>query len=183
MTTPSVQGPRTDALARGSLDEGRVAFAARDVEAAHQAFERAHRRDTGDPAIMSWYGLTLVLVEKNWTLGLTLCEQALRTAGPEPELLLNQARAHLALNQRERAVRSILRGLELWPDDPRLVAARIALGTRSPPVLGFLSRRNPLNRVLGRIRYRWRQRRTPFHELSPVALGVPATAPGGEPGS
>jgi hypothetical protein len=122
---------------------------------------------------MSWYGVTLVLVERNSNLGVVLCDQALRATGPDPELLLNQARVHLALKQRERAVRSVLRGLELWPGDRRLAAARDALGTRRPAVIGFLSRNNPLNRVLGRLRYRWQRRKAPTYELSPVALGFP----------
>jgi tetratricopeptide (TPR) repeat protein len=166
-------GPETAGATSAPLEEGKAAFAARDVERAHHAFERAHRRDPRDPSAMSWYGLTLVLVERNSNLGVNLCDQALRVAGPEPELLLNLARVHLALNQRERSVRAIARGLELWPGDPRFVAAKHAIGTRRPPVVPFLSRNNPLNRLLGRLRYRWQQRKVPVHELSPLALGVP----------
>lgn len=172
-----METPETTAGIAGALDEGKAAFAARDAGAAHHAFERAHRRDPRDPRAMSWYGLTLVLVERNSNLGVTLCDQALRAAGPDPELLLNQARIHLALNQRERAVRAVLRGLELWPRDARFAAARDAIGIRRPPVLGFLSRKNPLNRVLGQIRHRWLGRRMPAYELSPLTLGVPLGAP------
>lgn len=176
MTTPSPQdGGAAGALA--AYEEGRTAFAARDLETAHRAFERAHRRDSRDPRFMSWYGLTLVLVEKNSLLGIELCDQALRAVGPDPELLLNLARVHLALNQRERAVRAILRGLEAFPDHPGLIAARDGIGIRRPPVISFLSRDNPLNRILGRLRHRWLQRKVPRYERSPVALGVPYAAP------
>jgi Flp pilus assembly protein TadD len=168
-----------DAAALAAYEEGRAAFAARDVAGAHQAFERAHHKDGRDPRFMSWYGVTLVLVEKNSSLGVELCDQAVRMAGPDPELLLNQARISLSLNQRERAVRAIVRGLELFPEDPRLVAARDGMGIRRPPVIPFLSRKNPLNRLLGRLRHRWKQRNAPPYERSPVALGVPfVTAPG-----
>ncbi len=167
----------TAGAAQRAFEEGRAAFAAGDASAAHHAFERAHRGDPRDPRAMSWYGLTLVLVERNTNLGITLCDQALRAAGPEPELLLNQARVHLALGQRERTVRAILRGLELWPDDPRFAAARDAAGIRRPPVLGFLSRANPLNRVLGRLRHRWQRRGAPAYEVSPISLGVPLEPP------
>jgi tetratricopeptide (TPR) repeat protein len=169
-----------DAVARAAHEEGLAAFEARDLDSAHVAFERAHRRDPRDPVHMSWYGLTLVLVEKNSNLGVSLLDQALRASGPSPELLLNLARAHLALNQRERAVRAIGRGLELWPDDVRLVAAKDALGWRARAVLPFLSRNNPLNRILGRLRHRWRGRNQPRYELSPVTLGLPGSAPGEE---
>jgi Flp pilus assembly protein TadD len=165
--------------AGAAFEEGRAAFLARDLTTAHAAFERAHRKDPRDPRFMSWYGVTLVLVEKNSNLGVLLCDQALRSAGADPDLLLNQARVHLALNQRERAVRSILRGLELWPGDERLQIARDALGMRRAPVLAFLSRNNPINRLLGRLRHRWAHRHTPVYEMSPVALGS-AAAPDAE---
>ena len=173
-----------DAVARAAWDEGVAAFGASDLAGAHAAFERAHRRTPRDAIYMSWYGVTLVLVEKNSNLGVSLIDQALRLAGPSPELLLNSARVHLALNQRERAVRAVARGLELWPEEPRLVAARAAMGARSAPVLSFLSRNNPLNRVLGRLRHRWAHRNGPAYELSPVTLGVvPPAASDGEPRS
>ncbi|HEY6001620.1 MAG TPA: tetratricopeptide repeat protein [Anaeromyxobacter sp.] len=172
-----------DPAALAAYEEGCAAFAARDLETAHQAFERAHHRDGRDPRFMSWYGVTLVLVERNSSLGIELCDQAIRQAGPEPELLLNQARIHLALKQRERAVRAIVRGLELFPGDARLVAARDAMGIRRPPVISFLSRKNPLNRLLGRLRHGWKERHTPPYERSPVALGVPFAPETGERGS
>lgn len=175
MTTATPQ----DGVGAGALaayEEGRAAFAARDLETAHRAFERAHRKDSRDPRFMSWYGVTLVLVERNSLLGIELCDQALRATGPDPELLLNLARVHLSLNQRERAVRAILRGLEAFPTDAGLIAARDGIGIRRPPVLPFLSRDNPLNRLLGRLRHRWTRRKAPRYERSPVALGVPFVA-------
>ena len=175
--------PTGDDAAQAAFDEGRARFGARDLTAAHVAFERAHRRDPRDPRYMSWYGVTLVLVERNSNLGVVLCDQALRVAGADPDLLLNLARVHLALNQRERAVRAVLRGLELWPQEPRLLAARDAIGTRREPVLAFLSRNNPLNQLLGRLRHRWAHRHTPVYEMSPLALGTPADPPPDEPRS
>ncbi len=122
---------------------------------------------------MSWYGVTLVLVERNSNLGVVYCDQALRAEGPTPELLLNQARVALALGQRERAVRAIVRGLESWPDDEGLRMAKEAMGWRRRPVIPFLPRSNPLNRWLGKLRYKWRRRRlgVPL-ELSPITLGI-----------
>jgi tetratricopeptide (TPR) repeat protein len=167
-------GPNApDESAREILDGGLAAFEARELETAHRAFERAHRRDPRDPRAMSWYGVTLVLVERNINLGISLCDQALR-GGANPELLLNQARVALALRQRERAVRAISRGLEQWPEHPALRAARDTMGTRRAPVLPFLARSNPLNRLLGRLRHRWERRHSPPYDLSPLALGTPA---------
>lgn len=158
-----------------ALDEGLAAFAARHLEVAHHAFERAHRLDPRHLRAMSWYGVTLALVERNLSLGASLCEKALRAGGLDAELLINQARVHLVLHQRERAVKLVTRGLEAWPGHPALLAALSALGTRRAPVLPFLDRGNPLNRLLGRLRHRWARRHTHPYELSPEALGAPAT--------
>lgn len=166
----------------GPLAEGLLAFAARDLTGAHLAFERAHRLRPREPRAMSWYGVTLVLVEKNITLGVSLCEAGLRPRPDNPELLLNLARVHLALRQRERAARALTRGLAACPDHPALLAAREALGTRRPPVIPFLSRDNLLNRVLGRLRHRWAHRHRPQRPLSPETLGLPIS-PGAPPRS
>lgn len=177
MTSPQPVGPSTDPEALAAFEEGQRAFQARELEAAHAAFARAYRKDGRDPRFMSWHGVTLVLVEKNSNLGVQLCDQALRAAGPEPELLLNLARVHLALRQRDRVAAVVARGLERWPQDPGLLAAQAALGSRRRPVLPFLAREHPWNRALGRLRHRlWGS--GPAYELSPVALGTP---PPGDP--
>lgn len=155
-----------------SFEQGLSRFRAGDAIAAHALFERAHRRAPADPRMMSWYGLTLVLVEKNSNLGVLYCDQALRLAGPEAELLLNQARAHLALGQRERAVRALQRGLAAVPDDPALKAAQASLGWRRRPVFPCLHRSNPLNRWLGRLRHKWSRVLHPAVPLSPMTLGL-----------
>jgi tetratricopeptide (TPR) repeat protein len=173
-------GSPGDPAALAALEEGQAAFLARNLDAAHAAFGRAFQRGGRDPRLLSWYGVTLVLVEKNSNLGVQLCDQALRAGGLDPELLLNLARVHLALHQRDRVVQVVARGLELWPDDPRLLAARAALGNRRDPVLPFLARGSPLNVLLGRLRHRWRARRGPVQELSPETLGVPPAPPPAE---
>ena len=141
--------------AQAAFEQGQAAFLRGDASGAHAAFERAHRREPRDPRYMSWYGLTLVLVEKNSNLGVLLCDQAIRGAGADPDLVLNQARVHLALNQRERTVRVLKRGLDLWPQHPGLQRARDCLGWRRRPVLPFLSRDNAVNRLLGQLRHRF----------------------------
>jgi hypothetical protein len=108
--------------------------------------------------VQSWYGLTLVLVEKNSNLGVVLVDEAVRNGRPERELSINQSRVAIALGQRMRAVRALERGLSYLPGDPELTAAREALGRRTPPVVPFLSRRSWVNRVLGKIRHGWSRR-------------------------
>lgn len=158
--------------ALATLEEGVARYRDGDAVQAHALFERAHRRAPADARAMSWYGLTLVLVQRNSNLGIVLCDQALRVAGADPELLLNQARAHLALGQRERAVRSIARGLAAFPDDPALKAAQESMGWRRRPVIPCLSRSNAINRWLGRLRHKWSQHIHPIAPTTPARLGL-----------
>ncbi len=166
-----------DALAL--FEEGLARYVAGDASGAHVLFERAHRRAPGDARIMSWYGLTLVLVERNSNLGVLYCDRALRTAGADPELCLNQARVHLSLGQRERAVKAVARGLAADPQNAALRLAQQSMGWRRKPVLPFLPRSNPLNRWLGKIRHKWSRAIHPVPSATPMTLGL--TPPGGEP--
>jgi Flp pilus assembly protein TadD len=156
--------------ARAALAHGIRLFEGDDVLGAHAQFGQAHRRLPADPRVLSWYGLTLVLVERNSNLGMALSDQAVRLAGPEPDLVLNQARAYLALGLRERAVRALRAGVALWPEDPSLRAATSALGRRQRPVVFFLSRAHPLNRILGKLRHRW-SRAASAGPVTPATLG------------
>ena len=175
-TTDEKGGGATPEAVPG-FEDGLARFRAGDAVGAHGLFERAHRRAPADPRVMSWYGVTLVLVERNSNLGVLYCDQALRLAGPEPELLLNQARAHLALGQRERAVKAIQRGLAAAPHDVRLKAAQDSMGWRRRPVFPCFGRSNPLNRWLGRLRHRWSRRLHPVPEPTPMTLGLAPEAP------
>jgi hypothetical protein len=131
---------------------------------------------------MSWYGVTLELVEKNVTLGSSLCEAALRPDPEDPELSLDLAGVHLALHRRERAARALTRGLAACPDHPGLLEARLTLGTRRSPVISFLPRGSAINRLLGGIRHRWITGKRPVHGPSPETLGLPGV-PGALPRS
>ncbi len=170
--SPGSAGSGTPPEVLALFEDGLARYVEGDASAAHARFERAHRRAPSDPRIMSWYGLTLVLVERNSNLGILYGDQALRLAGPDPEIYLNQARAHLALGQRERAVKAIIRGLAVDPHHEPLRAAQQAMGWRRKPVIGFLSRSNPINRWLGKIRHRWSKVMNPFPPASAATLGL-----------
>ncbi len=145
------EDPELEALLR----EGAAAHEQGRLEEAHGLFRRAHARRSSDFRCQAWYGLTLILVEKNSNLGVRLCEEGTRGAGAEAPLSwLNLARAFLALGYRERAVRALQKGLSLDSAHPGLLDEIEKLGVRRRPVLGFLSRSNPVNRLLGRLRSR-----------------------------
>ena len=164
--------------AAAALEEGLEHYRARDLAGAHAAFARAHRRAPSDPRSLSWYGLTLVLVERNSNLGSLYTDRALQIGGLEPELALNQARVALALGQRDRALRALERGLAVAPADTGLASARASLGRRRRPIIRFLPRASPVNRWLGNLRHRFWRRAPAAPDPEPARLGeLPPPAP------
>jgi tetratricopeptide (TPR) repeat protein len=147
--------PGLDAELERLLGEGVALHGQGQLEDAHGKFAQAHRRRVADPRCLAWYGLTLIQVERNNNLGVRYCEEAVRGVGADDAICwLNLARAFLALGYRDRAIRTLQRGLELAPDQPELRDEIDRLGIRRQPVIGFLHRSNPVNRMLGRLRHR-----------------------------
>lgn len=148
--------PERDEQLEKLLEEGHASFAAGSLDDAHGRFGQAHRRRPSDPRCQSWYGLTLILVEKNSNLGVRYCEEAVYRGGgaEDPDCWLNLGRAFLALGYRDRAVRAFEKGLEFNGDHEGLRLEMEKMGRRRKPVLAFLDRGNPLNRVLGRLRHK-----------------------------
>jgi len=101
----------------------------------------------------SYLGYGVALSRRQIAEGRRLCRHAVKVEFYQPETYLNLARTELLAGDRRAASDALERGLALDPDDRELVALGRKMGRRRPPVLGFLSRDNPLNRLLGRLRH------------------------------
>lgn len=114
-----------------------------------------NRRQANPPALCySYLGFGLARHRGRVEDGLRLCRFAVKTEFYQPESYLFLARAALLSDRhRKLAAEAVLQGLEIDPDHRDLLELQRKLGVRRPPVLGFFSRRNFLNRLLGRIRH------------------------------
>ncbi len=139
------------------LDDGKALFE-QDPKAAHQLFERAHLRNMNDARAMSFYGLTLTLVEGDRQRGIRFCEEAVRKGPVTTEALTNLARALVVTRNKEQAVKALKRAQDLRPDDPRVSSAFIELGLRRTPPIPFLPRSFFINRWIGRLTWKLRPR-------------------------
>lgn len=101
----------------------------------------------------SFLGFAIARFQKKVRDGIKLCEHAVRIQFYEPDNHLNLARVHLLARNRKGAVEAIGRGLKLDPHHAGLRGLRQEIGIRKRPVVRFLSRDNPLNRLLGRMRH------------------------------
>ncbi|HKQ97149.1 MAG TPA: tetratricopeptide repeat protein, partial [Candidatus Polarisedimenticolia bacterium] len=110
-------------------------------------------------AAMSYYGLCLAMASERRSEARDLCEAAVEAAPASAELYLNLSRVCVAQDDRAHAFRILVRGLRVDPKHPGLVEAMRRLGFRRRPVVTFLPRQHPINRLLGTLRSVFEERR------------------------
>ncbi|HYU31126.1 MAG TPA: hypothetical protein VEW48_03105 [Thermoanaerobaculia bacterium] len=113
-------------------------------------------RSSALPGIFySFLGYGIALRQRRVQEGLKLCQHSVKIQFYEPENYVNLARTCLLAGDRPAAVRAVIDGLKVDRQHPELLRIHLELGIRAEPILPFLSRSNPLNRLLGRIRHAW----------------------------
>ena len=131
---------------RGDWETG-LAFLGRVAEA---------ERSSALPGLFySYLGYGIALRQRRVQEGLKLCQHSVKVQFYEPDNYVNLARTCLLAGDRPAAVRAVLDGLKVDRQHPTLLQLHRELGIRAQPVLPFLSRSNPLNQLLGRIRHAW----------------------------
>lgn len=122
----------------------------------------------------SYLGYGIALRQKRVQEGLKLCQHSVKIQFYEPENYVNLARTYMLAKDRPGAVRAVLGGLKVIRHHPTLLQLHQELGIRAQPVLPFLSRSNPLNQFLGRLRHAW-QGDAPRSEAAEKAEGEEET--------
>lgn len=116
-----------------------------------------------DPFFLSHLGYLLATVEKRPKEGCTACEKAIgiiaRSASEDKEyfypiLYLNLGRACLAGRLKKEALDAFYAGLKYDARHKELLSSIRKLGQRRAPVVPFLDRSNPLNKLLGKLRHK-----------------------------
>lgn len=115
-------------------------------------FRAAHKHDPANARYRSYFGLCLGLTERRFDKALELCRSAAKEEFFNSLLYHNLARVHLAFGFKSEALRYLRRGLMIDPECPAITGELEQLGLRRRPLLGFLHRRHPINRWLGRLR-------------------------------
>ena len=116
--------------------------------------KRAAELEKNNPYYMSYLGVVLARSEHKWGEAEKLCDGAVRLKRNQAQLYLNLAEVYKTAGRQEEAIEALQAGLKYARRDVRLSIALNRLIPRRQPVLSFLSRRNPVNRGLGRIRHR-----------------------------
>ena len=119
-----------------------------------EAFEHLSIAFVDDPQtarFRSGYGVALAVVRGQYLPAVLLAREALREEFYNPELYLLLARIYVACEERGDAVRCLRQGIRVDRRNRALLHAYRELGIRRAPVLPFLARGNPANRLLGRL--------------------------------
>ena len=114
--------------------------------------ERCHSDLRGASLYLSYLGCATARIQGPTKEARSLCRHAVKVEFFQPENWANLAEVMLLSKKRKEAVEAVRQGLEIDPQNARLQELEATLGLRRPPVLGMLSRANPLNRILGRLR-------------------------------
>lgn len=133
---------------------GRTALDAGDLQQAVVHLQAAYRLDAATPLYRSYYGLALGLAERRLERAISLCRSAATDEFFNPVHFHNLARVHLACGFKADAIRYLRRGLMIDPGNLEIAAEMRRMGVRRRPPLGFLRRRNLINRLLGRLLHR-----------------------------
>jgi tetratricopeptide (TPR) repeat protein len=134
-----------DRCRRGGWKDGLPALA--------RIAEQEERSGALPALVYSYLGYGIALRQQRVQEGLKLCQHAVKLEFYQAESYLNLARTQLLAGQRRAAVRTVAQGLQIEPDHAQLLEVRREVGLRRSPVLPFLSRSNPLNLLLGRLRH------------------------------
>ena len=105
-----------------------------------------------DASGLSFFGLCVALVQKNYRAAIDLCKRAIDLEFYNGEHYANLARVYLSQGNRKKAVDTAEQGLKLVPEHETLLEVRKELGVRSRPAVPFLDRANPVNVSLGQAR-------------------------------
>lgn len=151
-----MNGMQRSEAVRAAMDRGRDAIEKGDPIAARAELEPLFREATGDPELMSLYGLSLSLAGPDVLRGVALCEEAIRKVRSDAtaEMYWCVARAYLTVRYRAQAVAALRSGAAVDPEHGGIHEMLTELGIRRPPVVPFLSRGNLFNKYLGMLRHR-----------------------------
>ncbi|HEX6179263.1 MAG TPA: tetratricopeptide repeat protein [Thermoanaerobaculia bacterium] len=106
-----------------------------------------------DASGLSFFGLCLALVRKQYKNAVDLCKRAIDLEFYNGDHYANLAKVYLAAGQRKKAVETADQGLKLAPENEDIIEVRKELGVRSRPAVPLLDRGHPINVTIGQARH------------------------------
>ena len=121
-----------------------------------------------NPLILSYYGYLQAIADLKHRTGIETCKRAIELAGEQglfgeeglyAVFYLNLGRVYLSARMKQDAIDSFRKGIKFNPHNSDLLNELRGLGAREKTPLAFLGRSNPINKYLGKILYKRRNKR------------------------
>ncbi|HEV2298588.1 MAG TPA: tetratricopeptide repeat protein [Candidatus Acidoferrales bacterium] len=145
-----------------SVDAGMVEFkeCLKRMRDGHPEDALSHaRRALGaapkNPFYLSYTGLLAAMADRRFGDAETLCREALNLKCNHAQLYLNLAEVYNQAGRTPDAIETLEKGMVSAGRDFRIRRALERIGVRRAPLLTFLHRNHPVNRMLGRLRHRF----------------------------
>ena len=103
-------------------------------------------------ASFSYYGVCTAMIRHKYADAIKYCNVSVKANFLEPEHRINLALVYLERDDRKNAVQNLEAGLRLQPSNKRIHRIFRDIGQRKAVMFTFLSRRNPINQWIGRLR-------------------------------
>lgn len=100
----------------------------------------------------SYYGLCVAMVRRKYADAVKYCNVSVKANFMDPEHRINLALVYLERDDRKNAVKNLEAGLRLQPSNKRINKIFREIGRRKALMFSFLSRTNPLNVWIGKLR-------------------------------
>ena len=136
-----------------ALEGGRRRVAMAMFEAAIE-LERRFGKGRPQARYLSYYGLCLGLEQNDLREAMRFCREAVTIEGYNADIRCNLSLVLMKAGRRKEAYINFVRGLHIEPGHQKILRAMRKMGLRRRPVVPFLGRTNPLNVMLGRMRFR-----------------------------
>ncbi|MFZ0211615.1 MAG: tetratricopeptide repeat protein [Candidatus Acidiferrales bacterium] len=115
-----------------------------------------------NPFYLSYTGLLAAMADRRFADAETLCREALNLKCNHAQLYLNLAEVYHQSGRMSDAIGILEKGMVSAGRDFRIRRALERIGVRRAPVLAFLHRNHPVNRMLGRLRHRFAGSARPY---------------------
>jgi tetratricopeptide (TPR) repeat protein len=157
-----------DTEVEGLFTKGLEALAEGNTLSALSYLEKAINIDNS-PIISSYYALCIAKARGQVSKAISLCEEAIKREPQNSQLYLNLGRIYLITNK-EDAIKTFREGLN-YETNQQIIDELNKLGPRKSPILPFLKRSNPINKYLGIILRKEKNRRIRY-ALIPLLVVV-----------
>ena len=117
--------------------------------AALVCFEKASSLEAR-PIYSSYLGFCVAKERGQIQKGMLFCREAMEKEPENSVHYLNLGRIHLVAGDKQEALGVFRKGLAHGPN-PEIIELLDTIGTRKPPIIGFLGRDNPINKYLGKL--------------------------------